>query len=130
MRYRDINPPNEWGEAPDQGIAVTPLTEMYLFALLPQQGAEAQDRAPISGGRLVAAASAADARLVAAATEFMQETDQQPMPSLSHSSAFRDEKLYRVEQIDQRPVEAARGLIATEFDEQCQSFLSLPNPRR
>lgn len=60
----------------------------------------------------------------------MQETDQQPMPGLSHSSAFRDEKLYRVEQIDQRPVEAARGLIATEFDEQCQSFLSLPNPRR
>lgn len=37
MRYRDINPPNEWGEAPDQGIAVTPSTEMYLFALLPSK---------------------------------------------------------------------------------------------
>lgn len=130
MRYRDINSPNDWGEAPDPGIAVKPSTEMYLYALLPQEGAEGQDRAPISGGRLVAAASAADARLVAAETEFMPETEQHLKPGLNHSSAFRDEKLYRVQQIDQRPVDAARGLIATEFDEQCQSFLSLPNPRR
>jgi hypothetical protein len=103
---------------------------MYLYALLPQEGAEGQDRAPISGGRLVAAASAADARLVAAETELMPETEQHLKPGLNHSSAFRDEKLYRVQQIDQRPIDAARGLIATEFDEQCQSFLSLPNPRR
>lgn len=129
MRYRDINPPNDWAESPDPGIAVTPSTEMFLFALLPQEGAEAQDRAQISGGRLVAAASAADARLVAAETEFLQETNSRPKAGLTNSSAFRDEKLYRVEQVDQRPVEAPRGLIASEFDEQSQSFLSLPKSR-
>jgi len=126
VRYRDINPPNDWGESPDSGIPVTPSTEMFLFVLLPQEGAEGQDRAPISGVRLVAAASAADARLVAAETEFLEEADRLPRAGLTHSSAFRDEKLYRVEQVDQLPVEAARGLIASEFDEQCQSFLSLP----
>lgn len=42
MRYRDINPPNDWGEAPDPGIAVKPSTEMYLYALLPQEGAGAR----------------------------------------------------------------------------------------
>ncbi|WP_128095106.1 hypothetical protein [Brucella pituitosa] len=106
-----------------------PRPKCTYLPCFPRKG-RSTGSSPISGGRLVAAASPADARLVAAETEFMQETDQQPMPGLSHSSAFRDEKLYRVEQIDQRPVEAARGLIATEFDEQCQSFLSLPNPRR
>ncbi|MCL7999817.1 hypothetical protein M8994_16375 [Brucella sp. 21LCYQ03] len=130
MRYRDIKTPNEWGESPDRGIAVTPYTQMFLFALLPQKGAEGQDRAPISGGRLVAAASTADARLVAAETEFLQETDRPSKAGLTHSSAFRDEKLYRVEQVDQRPVEADRGLIASEFDEECRSFLSLPKRNR
>lgn len=126
MRYRDINPPNGWGEQPDPGVDADPSSTMFLFAQMPHEGAQSQDRAPVTGGRLVAARSAADARLVAAEAEYLQDTHQLPKAGVTHPSAFRDEKLYRVEQIDPRPVEAARGVIATEFDEQCRSFLSLP----
>lgn len=129
MRYRDI-PLWSGGETPDQVIAVAPSTEMYLFAVLPRQRAQSQDRAATAGGRLVAAACAADARLVAAETKFMQATDHNSKRGVTHSSVFQDEKLYRVEQVDTRPVDAPRGLIASEFDEQAQSFLSVPKCNR
>lgn len=130
MRYRDINPPDGWGETPDPGVAADLSSTMFLFALLPHEGAQSQDRAPLTGGRLVAAKSAADARLVAAQSESQKKTRQIQKAAVTQMSAFRDERLYRVEQLDTRPVEAEGGMIAFEFDEQCRSFLSIPRSQR
>jgi len=115
MPYRDWNGFKKWGHKPDSGVTVTPSPDLFLFALMPIEGAQFQDRVDIAGGVLVVARSAADARLVAAESEYLHEDAAMPAAGITHSSAFRDEKLYHVQQIDQNPVEGERALVASEF---------------
>lgn len=124
MPYRDWNGFSKWGEKPDPGVAVSPSSNLFLFALMPVEGAQFQDRADVAGGVLVVARSAADARLVAAESEYLQENSVMPEAGITHSSAFRDEKLYHVQQVDGNPVEGERAVVASEFkgDDRWRTF--------
>ncbi|WP_285539939.1 hypothetical protein [Brucella sp. NBRC 12950] len=52
------------------------------------EGAQFQDRADVAGGVLVVACSAADARLLAADSEYLQENSVMLEAGITHSSAF------------------------------------------
>lgn len=72
------------------------------------------DNAPSHGTVVVAARTAGDARIVAAGAELdFQEIDALPAEDVStrHASAFRDEKLYSVVEIEHGRADLKRGIL-------------------
>ncbi|WP_312406551.1 hypothetical protein [Rhizobium sp.] len=72
------------------------------------------NNAPSHGTVVVAARTAGDARIVAAGAELdFQEIDALPAEDVStrHASAFRDEKLYTVIEIDHGRSDLERGIV-------------------
>ncbi|MBB3287109.1 MULTISPECIES: hypothetical protein [Rhizobium] len=75
------------------------------------------DNAPNQGTIIVAARTAGDARIVAAGSELdFMEVDAAPAEDVttSNASAFRDDKLYTVIEIDRGRTDLKRGILEGE----------------
>ncbi|PSH65133.1 hypothetical protein [Phyllobacterium sophorae] len=89
---------------------------LHLYRLVPTASAEDPrwQNSPFQGEVLVAARTTGDARLVAAGRELdFMEVDAAPADDVTtiNASAFRDDKLYTVIEVDSDRTDLKRGLI-------------------
>lgn len=103
-QMRDASPIQETGE------------RLNIYRLVPTAKPDDPrwDNAPSAGEVLVAARTSGDARIVAASRELdFMEVDAAPAEDVttSNASAFRDEKLYTVIEVDRDRLDVQRGVL-------------------